>query len=770
MSPPNLSLFLPLALFIPSTFFPLLLLGYASLAFEHFMISVGTLGMISGIACQLGLFNSLMFSLLTAVFMASELTYLISLHYSLLFDTAAAGVPSLRPLIFVERRYFLPALVIVWYLIAAVDLLSSAFCFSYLFPQLLASFFFSSLLVILCTSISHAGLRLADSCMTLIKEMNYKSSFVRYISHEVRSPLTTSKLALDCLVDLLQSSRGPSCPEEALELAMDCRTTCLSAIHTLNDLLLYDKVEERMLSLDCANIPCFDFLMTCIHPLENQIKLAGIFFETHVEKGARQAMLSLDQHKMEQVLRNYISNAIKFTPCGGHIDVYVNLYVTPPTFSLKKSTTDSCGEEYKEMPPASSPLHHFNSIQKSPSQENTWVRVTVTDTGPGVAQENQDKLFGQYVQFDAHKLQKGGGSGLGLWLSKAITEAHGGRVGMYSEGLGHGSCFYFDLPVCALQPLEDSHTQTSLKASPALEETTEPLGPSQSNGYEYDRDSAESSWTPWSDAHYHGSKAVMTPQLGASSTAQKPPLPLTLAPEDEVMLPTLRILIADDTAVARKLVEKLLLSISAPRSNNPKMVVSRSTCYGTPLTGGSLEGSVASSVNSNDSPIMLNTVNGLMGGQRSPSVVSGTPSNSQSSCAATSTTAAVASVSALHGSRFTFPAVHITVDHAPNGQVCVDKVAQSMLPWRRAYNILLVDYYMPVLDGEQAIREVRKMGFTGLIFALTAAADNKDDYDRLIAAGATTVMIKPFDVLAFQQLVVEYDALSTEQPLPTKRS
>lgn len=122
-------------------------------------------------------------------------------------------------------------------------------------------------------------------------------------------------------------------------------------------------------------------------PIAQQIKLAGIFLETHVEKVARQAMLHLDQHKMEQVLRNYISNAIKFTPCGGHIDVYVNLYVTPPTFPLQKSTPeDCCGGEYKESPPVSSPLHHFNRTQESPSHENTWVRVSVTDTGPGVAQ------------------------------------------------------------------------------------------------------------------------------------------------------------------------------------------------------------------------------------------------------------------------------------------------------------------------------------------------------------------------------------------------
>jgi hypothetical protein len=77
----------------------------------------------------------------------------------------------------------------------------------------------------------------------------------------------------------------------------------------------------------------------------------------------------------------------------------------------------------------------------------TYLRIDVTDTGAGISPQNIKKLFGQYVQFHAAELQKGGGSGLGLWIAKNIVDLHGGRIGATSEGEGKGTTFYVILPL-----------------------------------------------------------------------------------------------------------------------------------------------------------------------------------------------------------------------------------------------------------------------------------------------------------------------------------
>ena len=74
-------------------------------------------------------------------------------------------------------------------------------------------------------------------------------------------------------------------------------------------------------------------------------------------------------------------------------------------------------------------------------------RLEVKDSGAGISPENQKKLFGQYVQFNAGKLQKGNGSGLGLWISKGIMELHNGVLGIHSNGEGSGSTFFIEIPL-----------------------------------------------------------------------------------------------------------------------------------------------------------------------------------------------------------------------------------------------------------------------------------------------------------------------------------
>jgi signal transduction histidine kinase len=110
--------------------------------------------------------------------------------------------------------------------------------------------------------------------------------------------------------------------------------------------------------------------------------------------------LKIDPHKMTQVIRNLLTNALKFTSAGGAVVVQIS---RQPEFSNGKRLVQD--EDYKGV-----------------------FRVAVVDTGAGISKDNLPKLFGQYVQFNAGKLQGGKGSGLGLWLSKIIVEMHDGIV------------------------------------------------------------------------------------------------------------------------------------------------------------------------------------------------------------------------------------------------------------------------------------------------------------------------------------------------------
>jgi signal transduction histidine kinase len=111
----------------------------------------------------------------------------------------------------------------------------------------------------------------------------------------------------------------------------------------------------------------------------------------------------VDPSRIKQVLYNYLSNAIKFTPDGGRIDVSAAL------------------------------------------EDAEWFRLSVTDTGLGIAEHDIAKLFVEFQQLDASSSKRFQGTGLGLALTKSIVEAHGGRVDVVSV-LGKGSTFSAIIP------------------------------------------------------------------------------------------------------------------------------------------------------------------------------------------------------------------------------------------------------------------------------------------------------------------------------------
>ena len=264
-----------------------------------------------------------------------------------------------------------------------------------------------------------------------------RQAFIRYISHEIRTPLNTVFLGLEFLaIELLKlhPNSDDILVSSLIDIVSDIQSPCQISLAILDDLLTFDKVEGGKMTLDLKHTGCCDFIAAVVKPFCLNAKEKGIDFSTNFNLVSKQfiikACIHVDPSKMGQVIRNLLSNAIKFTPVQGKVVITLKHEITAP--DRRVESTD-CIER------SSSPDEF--------AAGDHWLRIEVADSGAGISTLDQSKLFGQYVQFNANKLQEGKGSGLGLWISKGIAELHGGIIGVYSEGEGKGSTFYLDLPV-----------------------------------------------------------------------------------------------------------------------------------------------------------------------------------------------------------------------------------------------------------------------------------------------------------------------------------
>ena len=282
--------------------------------------------------------------------------------------------------------------------------------------------------------------------------INTKRLFVRFISHEIRTPMNTVHLGLNLLSseinDLVNtepclSANARRCIDDWLDLISSIGNSSDAAILVLNDLINYDKISMGILNMD-RDLCCFWAIVgQAVEPFTVQARQANVKLSMQLQVHRDDGTLTEEQHimlrrllvhadtvKMIQVVRNLVSNAIKFTPEGGQVTVSV------------------VWDENGLMPVATSrkPLSNA-AVSISPDVPRAGSLVlTVRDSGAGMTRENLAELFQEGVQFNPNLLQAGGGSGLGLWISKGIIDLHDGLLKAHSEGIGKGSSFTLALP------------------------------------------------------------------------------------------------------------------------------------------------------------------------------------------------------------------------------------------------------------------------------------------------------------------------------------
>lgn len=243
-----------------------------------------------------------------------------------------------------------------------------------------------------------------------------KSEFISIVSHELRTPLTSIKNSLD----ILMSGRcGEITPASEKFLAMAMRNVQrLSGI--INDLLDLSKIEAGKMD--------FHFAPTNINTVINYVKSAlsevaktkGLNLVT--EEYQKIPDITADSRRLEQVLTNLVSNAIKFTPEGKTITISSRLV----------NADDIKVNEY------------FKDSIKNLSGE--YVEVCVKDEGIGIESKNLLHAFDKFAQIENSLSRKAGGTGLGLPIAKQLLDAHKGAIWCDSE-INKGSKFYFIIPV-----------------------------------------------------------------------------------------------------------------------------------------------------------------------------------------------------------------------------------------------------------------------------------------------------------------------------------
>jgi signal transduction histidine kinase len=224
----------------------------------------------------------------------------------------------------------------------------------------------------------------------------HKSEFLANMSHELRTPLNAiigfSEVLLQRMFGALNAKQ-----EEYLQDVLSSGRHLLSLI---NDILDLSKVEAGRMELELGRFDLPATLQDTQILVRERAARHGIILALEVD--GRLGACVADERKLKQVMLNLLSNAVKFTPEGGRVDV-------------RAVPTDGA------------------------------VEISVTDTGIGIAPENQEAIFEEFRQVSGEYAHKREGTGLGLTLARKFVELHGGRIWVKSQ-LGQGSTFTFSLP------------------------------------------------------------------------------------------------------------------------------------------------------------------------------------------------------------------------------------------------------------------------------------------------------------------------------------
>jgi signal transduction histidine kinase len=260
--------------------------------------------------------------------------------------------------------------------------------------RLLSTFATQSALAIQNARLFH---EIADKGRQLEAASRHKSEFLANMSHELRTPLN----AILGFSEVLAERMFGEVNEKQAEYLQDILSSGRHLLSLINDILDLSKVEAGRLELELGRFHLPTALDNVLTLVRGRATRHGITLTQTVDE--RLGDIVADERKVKQILVNLLSNAVKFTPEGGRVGL--------------TATVAADG-----------------------------VTIAVTDTGVGIAPEDQAAIFEEFRQVGLDDARRQEGTGLGLTLAKKFVELHGGRIWLQSQ-VGQGSTFSFTLPV-----------------------------------------------------------------------------------------------------------------------------------------------------------------------------------------------------------------------------------------------------------------------------------------------------------------------------------
>lgn len=293
-------------------------------------------------------------------------------------------------------------------------------------------------LKILAEQLRVSSEEIAAKNLQLEQASRMKSEFLANMSHELRTPLN----AIIGFSEILKDGLMGEMSEQQKDGVNDIFNSGKHLLALINDILDLSKIEAGKMKINFDPISVSNIIQSSLQVVREQALSQGLHISVEIEE--QESEIWLDEIRFKQILYNLLSNAVKFTPSGGSV-----------TISARKLGQEQVPNAWYE----------------------NYLEIKVSDTGIGISEEDQARLFKPFTQIDSTLARRHQGTGLGLAMVRRLAELHGGSVTLHSV-MNQGSTFTVYLPWRTSAPHSHDHTPATITVRPVedtvlVEEVTE---------------------------------------------------------------------------------------------------------------------------------------------------------------------------------------------------------------------------------------------------------------------------------------------------------